>query len=295
MSDSGNPPVLAVDGGGTRCRVAFDDGRQRHVVETGPANVSTDFEAAVAQVMAGLAELSKRLGQPVGDLVRHPAYLGLAGITGPEIADRLRAALPFARLRIEDDRPAAVRGALSVADGVIAHCGTGSFYAGQHGGAIQLAGGWGSVLGDEASAQWIARKALGLTLEAVDGRRALSALAQAFLDEMGGAAGIVRFAGQARPDAFGALAPQVTRAAEAGDALAVCVMQQGADEIARALPHVGWRPGLRLCLTGGIGPHFAPFLPETMSAGLAAPEAEPMAGALSLARQLAGEFADERG
>lgn len=291
MNDSLNHAVIALDGGGTRCRLGLRAAGAVTIVETGSSNVSTDFDGSVQQILAGLREIASRTGVPLDRLTGVPAFLGLAGVTGEEMAGRLRRALPFARVRIADDRPAALRGALGARDGLIAHCGTGSFFAAQIGGAMRFAGGWGPVLGDEASAQWIGRRALSVTLDQADGRHAASDLSEKFLGDFGGTAGIVRFAGTARPPDFGALAPTVTALAAGGDALARLVMQAGADIIAAALPDLGWRSGLPVCLTGGIGPHFAPYLPQPMQDAIVPRAGEPMDGAFALAE----EFAHERG
>ncbi len=285
--------IIAIDGGGTRCRVAASDGDQAVTIETGSANVSTDFESAVDQIEQGLARLAARLGQPVESLSAMPAYVGVAGVTGPAVAERLRSVLPFRHVRISDDRPAAVRGVLGPRDGFIGHCGTGSFFAGQQDGEIVLSGGWGPVLGDEASAQWVGRKALCLTLETVDGRLERSPLSDLLLSEFEDAAGIVRFASTAQPVEFGALAPHVTAFAVRQDAIAGRIMRQGADEIARALRHLGWRPGDTVSLTGGIGPFYAPYLPDDLRASVADRTAEPLDGAISLAREFAREIANE--
>lgn len=295
MTDSSHLPVLAVDGGGTRCRVAFADGASVTHVETGSANVSTDFDGTVREITQGLDRLAARLDRPVADLAALPAFVGLAGVTGPAIAERLRAALAFRHLRIEDDRAAALRGALGQRQGVIAHCGTGSFFAAQLGDGMRFAGGWGPVLGDEASAQWIGRAALRLALSSADGLVPASPLSRRLLKDFEDTAGIVRFAGAARPADFGTLAPLVTQYAAEGDALARQVMRMGAEEIAQGLPRFGWTPALPICLTGGIGPHYRPYLPDAMQACVTAPEGEPLDGAIWLARDLAREVADERG
>jgi len=65
--------------------------------------------------------------------------------------ERLRAALPFARIRIETDAVAAAKGALRDEDGIVAALGTGSVFAAQRGGEVRQIGGWGLVLGDEGS------------------------------------------------------------------------------------------------------------------------------------------------
>lgn len=294
MSTLRSIPVLAVDGGGTRCRVAVSDTGGVTVAETGPANVSTDFDGGVREILRGLNRLAERVGINAEALADHPVFVGVAGVVEPAIGDRLRAALPFARVRIADDRPAALRGALGEMDGFLAHCGTGSFFGAQTGRTMRFVGGWGPVLGDEASAQWVGRAALALSLESTDGRRAMTPLTERLLADFGGPAGIVRFAGTARPQEFGAVAPLVTQSAATGDAMARRIMVAGAAEIARTSAHLGWRAGSPICLTGGIGPQFATYLPEEMRACIAAPQGDPLQGAIALAHDFAQETADER-
>ena len=103
------------------------------------------------------------------------------------------------------------------------------------------------------------------------------------------AAGVVRFAGKASPPEFGALAPVVTEFAGNGDRLARRVMQAGADEIAAVAPDLGWMRGTTICLTGGLGPHYLTYLPDRMRASVAEPAAEPLVGAVALARAFAEE------
>ncbi|MCK0150072.1 ATPase [Marivita sp. S6314] len=294
MADLDNTLVVAIDGGGTRCRVGAFDGHRVVSVETGSANASTDLEGSVSQIKRGLGELATRLACSVQTLRAAPAFVGLAGVTGPAIADALREALKFQNVRITDDRLAAVRGGLGKRDGVLAHCGTGSFFAAQVNGAVRFAGGWGPVLGDEASAQWVGRRALGLALECEDGRIAATDLSQKLLTDHTDAAGVVRFASVARPVEFGAIAPLVTGYAGRGDAVALKIMQEGAGEIVRALRHLGWRSGLPICLTGGIGSHYAAYLPDAMRADLTPRVGEPLDGAIALAKDVARGVADDR-
>jgi glucosamine kinase len=283
--------IVAIDGGGTRCRIVAQVGSDRTMVETGSANVSSDFAAAMRQIDLGLNGLARRLDVSMETLASVPAYVGLAGVTGTAIAERVRMALPFRQARVEDDRVAAVRGSLGARDGVIAHCGTGSFFAAQSGTKIRLMGGWGPVLGDEASAQWVGRRALSYTLDHVDGRRPASALAERLLAQFKDAAGIVAFASTARPAQLGALAPLVTASAMEGDALARRIMQDGAQEIDRAVRDLDWRIGQPLCLTGGIGSLYAEFLPADLRTALTDPAGEPLDGALALAEAYAREIA----
>ncbi|WP_170331829.1 BadF/BadG/BcrA/BcrD ATPase family protein [Ruegeria arenilitoris] len=289
MIESRNSAVVAVDGGGTRCRVACEVDGVARCAETGAANVSTDFDGALAQVRAGLDALSRQIGVDVADLRGWPAFVGLAGVTDDVIAERLRDALGLTCARVEDDRPAAVRGALGAQDGLIAHCGTGSFLAAQVDGAMRFAGGWGSVLGDEASAQWVGRRALSETLCAHDGTQVQTGLTQKLLADLQGTAGIVSFAGYATPAQFGTLAPAVTAAAQAGDSVAVEILQAGADYIAETAKRLGWQAGRAICLTGGIAGQYAPYLPKEMQSALRPPKGEPLTGALAMAKEVRHE------
>lgn len=291
MATNPDQAVIAVDGGGTRCRLALVRGPDVTTVEAGPANATSDFAGAVAAIMDGVAALARAVDTPVDTLVGLPAYLGLAGVVDADVAQRLRAALPFVHARVAEDRPAALRGALGAGNGCLAHAGTGSFLGAQREGKMRFAGGWGPVLGDEASAQWVGRRALALTLHVVDGRRAETALAQHILNELRGGSGIVSFAAAASPSDFGALAPSVTEHALSGDQTAQEVMQAGGTHIATGLDALGWMPGTPLCLSGGIGPHFAPYLPNHMAAALTEPQGTPLDGAIALARAFATEVA----
>ncbi|WP_432448383.1 BadF/BadG/BcrA/BcrD ATPase family protein [Aliiroseovarius marinus] len=290
MTTHTTSPVLAIDGGGTRCRLALRDRQEDAIVELGSANVTTDFDAGISELIRGLDQLAARTGLSLAALSKFPAYVGLAGVAGEAIADRAAKALPFEHILVEDDRPSALVGALGAKDGIVAHCGTGSFLAAQSDGRRRFAGGWGPVLGDPASAQWVGRRGLTMTLNAVDGICDHSALSRYFLDRFSGAAGIVAFAATARPSEFGALAPQVTAHAEDKDRLARKVMQEAGDSIADALPVLGWLPGMTICLTGGIAPHYAPYLPDTMQSCIAAPLGSPLSGALALAQAFSEEI-----
>lgn len=290
MKEDDNMPIVAIDGGGTRCRLAVRNGASPDViVETGAANVSTDFDGAVLQIKNGLRELGRISGIPESELHRYSAFAGLAGVTGSETANRIRSVLPFKHLHIEDDRPAALRGALGSNDGIVVHCGTGSFFAAQKSEQMRFLGGWGAALADEASAQWVGRKALRITLDRVDGRYPPSAMSEQLLSEMGGTPGIDRFASRAKPRDFGALAPKVTKAAVENDPLALRVMYAAVGEISDVLPDLGWTPGLALCLTGGIAPHYADYLPPEMRECIVAPKGEPLDGAIELATKFSRE------
>ncbi|MGR3503457.1 BadF/BadG/BcrA/BcrD ATPase family protein [Pseudaestuariivita sp.] len=275
---------LAIDGGGSTSRFALIARGKSWQLSRGGANVSADFDGAVAELKAGLADLADRSGVDLTDI---PTFAGLAGVLTPDMAQRVTAALPLTRLRVTDDRPAAARGALGSADGFLAQCGTGSFFVLQSQGQAHGAGGWGADLGDEASAAWLVRRALAETLKICDGRRAASPLSERLLARFGTPSGIVTGVRTRPTSDIAALAPMVTEAAT--DPLAKDILKEGAAEIAYAARALGWTPEMPVCLTGGIGPHFAPFLPDDLRACLKAPLASAIDGALALAQDFAAE------
>jgi len=283
MSVNTHDQGIAIDGGGTRCRIAYFAGDDFEVIEVGPTNVSSDFRGAVDRLSSGLDQIAKHAPIPLGQL---PAYLGLAGVTGPDLSTRVAAALPFKDPRIEDDRRAALVGALGDEDGAISHCGTGSFFVAQFRGIQRFAGGWGSVLGDEASAYWIAKKALGVTLAAADGLCPKSPLTEALMQRFGTPAAIVAFAGSNGPDQLATVAQDVTRYAAQADPHAEALLKAAADHIEATLPRLGWTRDQSLCLTGGIAPHFGPYLHKETRDALIPPKGSPLTGAIALCKQL---------
>lgn len=283
--------VIAIDGGGTRCRIVLDGPEGRFLVERGPANVSSDFNAATREIEAGLAALAEQTGKSLADIRDLPIYLGLAGLTAQKDgAARVIARLQLRRARATDDRPSALRGALGDCDGVIAHLGTGSFFALRRQKQVRLAGGWGARLGDEASAFWVARSALSATLDAEDRLIETTDLTRALMKEFGSAGSIVAHAAQATPAEIGDLAPLVTAAAASGDPVGLRILNAGADHIASIVARMGWQAGMALCLTGGLGPVYRDFLPADLAPALVAPRAAPIEGALDLARDFAAEL-----
>ena len=100
--------VLAVDGGGTNCRLALEAGGERHTVLLGPANVSTDMDLAATTIRNGLERMATECGVDYAALCRVPAYLGLAGVVDAEYGARFGEELPLERVVVDDDRRPAV-------------------------------------------------------------------------------------------------------------------------------------------------------------------------------------------
>ncbi|OYU40169.1 MAG: ATPase [Pseudorhodobacter sp. PARRP1] len=280
------PYLIGVDGGGTSCRAKLLAGpHARYDVVLGPANVSTDFDAALGTINAALAQLADQAGLTMADLATATAHLGLAGVMNTAIAARVAAHLPFTQATVTDDRPTTIAGALGEANGALAAIGTGSFIGRQVAGKIHGVGGWGFYIGDQASGAWLLRRCLEEVMLAVDGFAAHTDLSRAILREHGDDPGrIVLFSLNSQPADYARLARDVVAAAETGDPLGARLMHEGAAYIHRALDVVGWNPTEALCLTGGLGPAYARWLnlPTISAKGTA------LDGALALAARAAG-------
>ncbi len=278
--------LIGIDGGGTSCRGAaiLADGR-RVEARGGPANVSR-FGQAIANLEALLADLARQAG--VADWRGARAHLGLAGVISADIAARVAQALPLDGPAVTGDEIVMIAGALGEGDGAVVAIGTGSFAGRQSGGRFHTLGGWGFVLGDQASGAWLGRRLLEQTLLAHDGIVAASDLTRAMLDRMGGPPGIVAFGFRAGPDEFASLAPEVVAACGGGDAVAAALMADGAAYVARALAALGWQADEPLVLAGGVGPAYGAHLAPEARAALAPARGTALDGALALARRTLG-------
>lgn len=294
MTDSPHSPLIAIDGGGTSCRFALQHAAGTVVIKRGCANVYSAPDAALDTLRNGLAELARQAGMSLTDLSSIPAYAGLAGVIDAEDGAAVAEELLLDLVRVEDDRPAAVVGALGDRDGSLIGIGTGSFLARQVGGQLQLAGGYGFQVGDEGSGAWLGKRLLQYCLHVLDGIADETPVTRHCINRFGGeATAIVRFALTAKPGDYGRYAPQVTAAAAAGDPSACAVMQEGADYICAVLDALGHCAGDTLCMAGSVAPHYAEFLPQGIASGITPAQGEALDGALILARRFAEEH--ERG
>lgn len=286
-SDDGSG-LIGIDGGGTSCRIALQQRGRRTEVVLGSANVTSDFAGAIGLIREGLDMIAEKAELPLEGILVWPAYLGLAGVVDQSDAESVAKELPLTSAQIEDDRRATLIGALGGMDGTVAGVGTGSFIARQSDLGVQLVGGWGLRLGDEASGAWLGRQLLGLVLEVVDGLREETALIAKTFEAFDRSPGkIVKFSREAPPVEFATLAPRIIDAAEAGDPSGVFLMEEGAAYLERTIVKLGWRKGERLCLVGGIAPRYRDYLSKDLARSVVPAKGTALDGALRLAASLA--------
>ena len=279
--------LLGVDGGGSGCRVRLADRGGQVLAEAtgGPANITTDPDGALANILGAARQAAQRAfpDEDAGRvLARTVAGLGLAGAIAAGAAERLAPHLPFARLRIENDALTTVLGALDGADGIVAAMGTGSVFADWRAGRFRQIGGWGFLLGDEGSGAVLGRAILARALRAADGCAPMTPLLAGLLDRHGGQDGILRHALAARPADFATLAPLLFAS---DDPAAQAVLDAAAADVAGSIDRLHSDGALPVTWVGGLGPAWAARIGNRW--GQRAARGTALDGALRMAAMLA--------
>ena len=206
---------------------------------------------------------------------------------------------------VENDVRIAFDGALAGAGGVLLLAGTGSMAWASAGGAgarqVRI-GGWGEAFGDEGSAFWIGREALGLATRALDGRSDALPFAEALLESLEiGPDDILAWAGalENRRAGFAALARTVSALCEVGDSDARDLVHAAARHVSAhagaAWRMVGTDQPLRWSYAGGVfaSPTFLDAITADIGVDPVPPRLPPVGGALLRAAERAGWTVDD--
>lgn len=282
--------IIGIDGGGSGCRVALATmaGDALARAEAGPANYSSDPDATLANLASALAAALDRAQVSHAQAAASPGHAAIAGVLDEAASSRIRQSLALPRLVVTDDSISTVVGALGKRQGVVAAIGTGSFVARWREGRLARIGGWGLALGDQASGAWLGRGALALALKAEDGLIEHTNLTRGLMARFGNSPkAIVAFAKAATPMNYAELSPMIVEASEAGDRNARSLMEEGADYLTTCIETLVPAPDDALCLAGGLGPSYAPYLGEDLRDRLSPAQGTPLDGALTLARHAA--------
>ncbi|SHH86318.1 BadF/BadG/BcrA/BcrD ATPase family protein [Marivita hallyeonensis] len=281
--------LIGVDGGGSGCRVALaaPDGRIVAQATGGPANFTTDPDGAIANALHAIEEVAAAAGLDAEGLEACIAHLGLAGVMDQADERAVADAMPFRNMAVSDDRATMVAGALGDRDGVLLALGTGTIIAAQRRGQVRYLGGWGPVLADQASGGWLGRRALQIAMQTEDGLLPNTGFTATVMGHFeGDPIAVVKFAASAQPKEFAAFAPVVFDCAGAGDEQAKALIEEGVAYLEACLDAVQFDETCVLCLAGGVGPRYAPYLEKRYKARIVSALGTALDGALSLARKL---------
>lgn len=283
--------LVGIDGGGTGCRAAIADSRGQILGrgKSGSANIMTDPQGALANMLSAARSACDEAGLLHDVLAGSGAVLGLAGANIGDYGARIQAALPFRASQIETDATIALHGALGNEDGVVAIIGTGSVFVARQGERIRTVGGWGFMVGDLGSGARVGRALLQETLLAHDGVHRGSPLTAEVLRHFeNDPQTLVEYAHTARPGEFGTFAPMVFDYADRSDPIGQSLVQGATRSVEEALDAIMPSNCERLCLLGGLAGRYRDRLGARYLDLLREPLGDGLDGAVAMARQSFG-------
>ncbi len=276
--------VLGVDGGGTRTRASIVAGEQvlAHGENGSIKRLRVGAEAAEEHLRALLKDVFAQSGVTS---VR-AASCGVASASMPGTSEWIAAVFNdfgVQRSEVVGDEVIALDAAFQGGPGILQIAGTGSNTIGRApDGSRECAGGWSSRLGDEGSGYWIGVNSLRRALHAYDREQPTEILKK--VGEIWGTPSLddlVNLGDSTPGPDFAALAPAINELAEAGDPVALGVLQQAATDLVEFVLLVraklrrkhGIAGEVPVAWTGGVIEHM-PRVREAFFAGLhaAAPE-----------------------
>ncbi len=261
------PLVIAIEGGGSKTvAIAVDAGG--HVIAHGKAGSSLALyvgdERSLDAVDTALSAAAEQIDADRVTVIAS-AMVGKGYATDPRVSAEER--FPHARHVQMSEPDAALVGATLSSTGAVILAGTGSFgWAIGEDGATGHCGGGGPLVGDEGSGHWIALEAMRRGMWARDGRGGETVLIEAIqehygLEHYGHIIGRLYGRDKMSRRDIASLAPVVCRAADAGDAVAILVLEMAADQLAHLVATAilkvkekgdGWGDGPLLGCTGGV-------------------------------------------
>ena len=318
---------LAIDGGGSKtiCAVADEHSILATATSAG-SNVTRLGEARVREALHAAVREACAAAKVDPSQVQS-ACVGLSGAGRPEVREAVEHMLREVlrgRLAVVSDLETTLHAAFAVGAGVVTIAGTGSIAYGRNArGRTARAGGWGLAISDEGSGQWIGRAAVSAVLNAHDAgedppllKDILAHWSLNSLDEL------VRQANASPPPDFSSLFPLVLEVAEnprpsgawtghpetpgdgvrlVHDSVATGVLRLAGEELAALACSVVRRlfaasDTVPAAMSGGVFRESAEVrrvfyngvTAEFPRAQMNPAVVDPLAGALALARKLAG-------
>ncbi len=226
--------VLGIDAGGTRTRASIMQGGE--VLAHGEGGSIKRLRVGAEAAEQNLRELLKNVYAQASVKGVKAACCGVASVSMPGVTEWIAAVFSDFGVEHSDivgDQVIALDAAFHGGPGILQIAGTGSNTIGRApDGSQESAGGWSSRLGDEGSGYWIGLHSVRRALRAYDHEqptRILEKVGEIWgtpnLDDL-----VNKGDGTPGPD-FAALAPAINELAEAGDPVALGVLQQASADL----------------------------------------------------------------
>ncbi|WMT87381.1 hypothetical protein NO932_01890 [Pelagibacterium sp. 26DY04] len=282
---------LGVDGGGTNCRIRLADANLSTLAEArgGRSNLQLENgDPAYVSIREGTRQVFAMAGVDFAETVNTHACFGMAGARLPSAREAFAARdWPFAKVTVYDDIDIARAGAHEGEDGAVIIVGTGSAGMALVKGKRFQVGGWGFYIGDQMSGAILGRELVRHAVEATDRLVEGSPLTEAVIEKLGGSLDAVMAWSfdKRQPADYGALMPLFIEYFEKGDPVAAELMEIELGHIDRYVNYFKARGAEKLAIVGGFGQRLLPLLSIRYGDYVCLPRAEPLHGAVILARQ----------
>jgi len=253
---------LGIDGGGSKSTAALSNGTAVLAIQSaGGCNLNTvsseNARLALTEAVEGALHSAGVSTKSVTSVCA-----GVAGAASPEVAEKIAAILagilPHASIQVVGDTVIALEADFPGGPGLVCISGTGSIALGRNErGELARAGGWGRVVSDEGSGNWIGQCAVAQCLRALDMGRSSGLVTK--IMQYWKIATREQLVQHCRDQFFNFadLFPIVMAAAEAADPIACELLTSAGIELARIAQVVVrrlWvgRCDLEVVMTGGV-------------------------------------------
>jgi len=280
--------VVAVDGGGSRCRLAAftNDGELLARVKVDShASLSISPVAAWQSIDMGIRALSVKLGKTAPWLPDR-LMLGLAGSLKENRREQLADAMPRGlSYELVTDGHAQLLGATGGETGICLAIGTGSvMHWLDNDGQAGMAGGWGYPVGDEGSGAWMGMKAIQHYIWHIDGRQRRSSLIEALEERIGTSVGqIQQWSTESHSSVLAQLAPVVFEHAHLEDDLAQSIVEEAVMQCFQLLSLAP--DDLPVYVVGGVGDQLRPVLAKSIGNRLYKAKGDALHGLWQISQQ----------
>jgi len=308
---------LGVDGGASKTAALVTD-ENGTPLGRGLAGGSNHLRIGIEQATRNIERAVNIALVQAGIAIRQVAYAycGIAGSDHPahrqQVVDSLSIFFPRGNFTVDNDARIALTGAIGFGPGVVVIAGTGSVAFGRNpNGEEARAGGWGPTIGDEGSGYQIARHGLSAIVRAHDGRGQQTKMTELLCYEydMCDPDELPRFvyATTTHADDIARYGRLVIEAAEAGDPVAMAILDEAGHELGYTVLAVARRLGLTsgevpVAYVGGafhagemlLAPMCNAIAASAPHATVAPPRRTPVEGAAMMAVRAAGGPRRER-
>jgi N-acetylglucosamine kinase-like BadF-type ATPase len=251
--------IIGIDGGGTKTEAILFDmkGNEINRTTSGLGNLVVNEEVALKNIVQAVSNV-------IEDFPREDCEYIVLGLAGAEVGDNASKVENTikdkfnCRVKCFNDGVIGLAAIFKDEDGIMTIAGTGSISFGMYKNKQATAGGWGHLLGDEGSGYSIAIKACKIMTREFDNNNEPSCLSKAVMKtiNLAKAEEIVKFIYGSDKADIAALAPTVIKEAEAGDVMAVQILEEAGQELAeftiQVMKKLNFDSNKKIGIVGGI-------------------------------------------